>query len=559
METPDKNTSSNTSATNIEAAMSKGHKITKQTKTKRKFSCLRTIGIGAVILLIIGGVLNVIKQASIKKSQEATNNTLPASNVRPEVPGVITIGVEYAFPGQETAFKDAGISGVKFYPENYTQWDKMQTSATAAIDFSKTDDMVRRYQNNGMTNIVMGLRYDASWAKQSNGIPKPEFQTAYETWLSKLIERYDMDGKDDMSGLRAPVTTYEIGVEYSSYAPANGSDYQKFLDKSYKVAHNTYASVKIGNAAFLTTNVFKNGITSDKYASSFDSFVPDKSHRYADITAILDHPESFDVFNIHSIGDPTEIDHIVTWANWEMQRRGYSKPILLSDTSTNPYIAWGQATDCTATVKGAIVYPAVEADRCRLATYFQNLINNKADAVAYVRKISAEDISKKIIIAAANNVTRIDAAFTEDIQILKGIARAGAGNAAWGGMITNNANFLTNVRTVTGKLPGFYALQQTQAKLKQYDSITRITTSDSQVRIYEVKNGSTTFWIAWLEPNKIYLPGDTLPTTTVAIPNVSGTVNLEYLISKVDQTTADKKTGDAGKLELTPTPIFITK
>lgn len=552
---PDRNISTTDASSNHEPT----GKEEKPMKPKRKFSIIRTIGIAAVALLLLGGIFNVIKEAAIKKSQEATNNTLPASNVRPEVPGVITIGVEYAFPGQEAAFKDAGISGVKFYPENYTEWDKMQTSANAAIDFSKTDDMVRRYQNNGMTNIIMGLRYDASWAKQANGIPKPEFQSAYETWLSRLIERYDGDGKDDMSGLRSPVTTFEIGVEYSSYAPANGKDYQAFLDKSYKVAHATYADVKIAHAAFLTTNALKADQSTSQYANAFDTLVADRTHKYADITAILDHPESFDLFNVHVLGDPTEIDNITKWANFEMQRRGYSKPIIISDTSTNPFIGWGQATNCTSAIKGKIVYPATENDRCKLATYFKNLINNNGDAVAYVRKLSAEDVSKKIVIAAANNIARIDAAFTEDIEILKGIAQAGAGNAGWGGMITNNANFLTNVRTVTGKLPGFYALQQTQSKLKQYDSVTRVSTSDSKVRIYEVKNGATKTWIAWYEPESIYLPGDQIPNTTVALPNVSGTVNIESLITKVGQSTPDKTTGDAAKLTLTPTPIFITK
>ncbi len=530
-------------------------------KKKKKFSILRTIGMIAVAVLVIGGVFNVIQQAAIKKAQDATNNTLPASNVRPETAGVITIGIEYSFPGQEAAFKDAGISGVKFYPENYTSWEKMQSSATAKINFSATDDMVKRYQNNGMTNITMGLRYDASWAKQSNGLPQAKYQTAYETWLSKVVERYDGDGVDDMVGLRAPITTYEIGTEFSTYVPASGADYAPFLAKSYQIAHQAFSNVKVAHAAFLTTNIFKNNPSQTQYETAFNSNIIAGSgeKRYSDITAVLDHPEAFDILNLHALGDPTEIDRMIKWANYEMQRRGYSKPIVISDTSTNPYISFGQATNCTSLVKGVVIYPATESDRCRLATYFTNLVNNDATATAFVRQISSEDVAKKIILAAANNVTRINAAFTEDIAILKKPASAGAGNAAWGGAIENTANFLTNVRTVKSKLPGFYALQQTQTKLKQYDSIQRVTTSDDRVRIYEVKNGATTSWIAWFEPGKIYLPGETVPTMTVSLPSVTGTVNIESLITKVGQTSPDKTTGDATKLTLTPTPVFVTK
>lgn len=550
----------NTSTTNSNTAMPQENS-TKQDKTKRKFSCLRFIGMAAVVLLIIGGIFNVVKEAQIKKTQEATNNTLPATTVNPEAPGVITVGIEYAFPGTESAFKDLGITGVKFYPEDYTSWGKMQSGATKAIDFSKTDDMVRRYQNNGMTNITMGLRYDASWAKQSNGLPKPEYQAAYEAWLSKIIERYDGDGKDDMVGLRTPITTYEIGTEFSTYVPASGADYQPFLAKSYTVAHQAFANVKIAHAAFLTMNVFKNDPTDTQYKTAFDStrLAGSGMKSYADITAILDHPESFDVFNLHALTDPTEIDRMVKWANYEMKKRGYSKPIVISDTSTNPYISFGQATNCTSTIKGVIIYPATEDDRCRLAAYFTKLINNDANSLAYVRQISAEDISKKIIVAAANGVTRINPAFTEDIAILKKATSAGAGNAAWGGVVDTSSNFLTNVRTVKSKFPGFYALQQTQSKLKQYDSVKRITTSDEKVRIYEVKNGTTTSWIAWYEPGKIYLPGESVPSVVSALPNITGTVNIEKLIVKSGQTVSEKTTSDAAKLVLTPTPLFITK
>ena len=64
---------------------------------------------------------------------------------------------------------------------------------------------------------------------------------------------------------------------------------------------------------------------------------------------------------------------MVTWLQYETSRRGYWKPILVSDSATSPLIAWGPATQCEGASQdmGRVVFPATEADRCRLASYFQ--------------------------------------------------------------------------------------------------------------------------------------------------------------------------------------------
>lgn len=545
-------------------------------KPQKKGSCFKTL------LKVIGGIVVVlivlaITQLITKKNQTPTNTvsnttTNNASGTPTPAPSAthnnIVIGVEYAFPGTEKAFSEMGITGVKFYPEEYYQWDKMQKSAKDAINFTSLDDMVRRYQNAGMTNIDVGLRYDAKWASKdggsivrSNGIPKPQYQAAYEKWLTSVIERYDGDGKDDMPGLRAPIVHYEIGVEYSSYVPEPSSEYVPFLIRSYTIAHAAFPKVQIAHAAFLLTNIFNDNPGPAQYANAFDTKVPKgNGKKYADITAILDHPEAFDVFNIHALEDPALIDNEIAWAKYEMKKRGYEKPIIISDTAPSPFIAWGRADVCSGVALGTIVYPATEADRCRIAAYFSKLGKNDAPSVAFVRGLNAEDMVKKVIVAASNGVVLIDTSFTEDLAILKGgLTGSGSGNMAWGGIVDTSIKFLSQERTVKGKFPAFYAIQQIQEVLKFYDSIERVPTSNSKVRLYKVKSGSKTTWIAWLDPQKVNLPGDTIPKITVSLPELSGTVHVKRLITGIGETIATQTTANGAYLELTPTPVFLTR
>ncbi len=72
-----------------------------------------------------------------------------------------------------------------------------------------------------------------------------------------------------------------------------------------------------------------------------------------------------------------------------------------------------------------------------------------------------------------------------------------------------------------------------------------------------MKNGTARELIAWYEPGAVYLPGETVPQKTVSLPGLTGAVSIEKLITKVDQTTAEVTSGDAGSITLTPTPLFI--
>ena len=315
-----------------------------------------------------------------------------------------------------------GLTVAKPLPE-HIEWGNMQPSPEAPIDFAALDSFVHAFQAAGFTELILALKSHSPWASQgygllgaSNPAPKAEYIDDYEAWVRAIVERYDGDGTDDLTGLRHPVRFYEIGSEFSSYEPEPVADYLAMLERAYAAAHRASDEVVVSHAAFLTTLAFADDPDPAQYETAFEN-VPDANHRLADIRAVLDRPELFDALNVHALGEPAEIEAIVGWLNYEMSERDYERPIIVSDTATTPFIAWGPATACDRPPQqmGRVIPPAKEQDRCRLAEYFTRLIDGDEATVGWVQAFAAADMVKKVVIAAEQGVLLINTAFTEDL------------------------------------------------------------------------------------------------------------------------------------------------
>ncbi|TAK14138.1 MAG: hypothetical protein EPO32_03040, partial [Anaerolineae bacterium] len=391
----------------------------------------------------------------------------------------ILIGTEYILienPGRVRTLAGMlapiGLTLAKPLPENF-HWGNMQPSPDAAIDFNRLDTFVREFQAVGFSELLLALKSTSSWASQGDGLlqrsqaPKPEYMDAYAAWVYSIVERYDGDGAEDMPGLLFPVRLYEIGTEFSSYEPEPVGEYLLVLEQAYAAAHRASENVIVTHAAFLTTGAFTSNPGPGEYEAAFQG-VPDKSHDLADIRQVLDRPDLFDVVNVHALGDPHEIEAIVAWLDYEMGERSYQKPIMISDTGTTPFIAWGPATSCdkNPNAMGRVIPPAVEEDRCRLADYFRRLVDGDKPTLEWAQAFSAADIVKKVVVAAEQGIFLINTAFTEDLLLLKlPIAQAGAGNSAWAGLVDLEQGEYR---------AGFYALQQLTGYLRGYESVTRL-------------------------------------------------------------------------------------
>jgi len=505
-------------------------------------------------------------------TSEPTLTALPSSNsgiLETPVADPIHIGTEYVIieipirvRPLANMLAPLGLSAAKPLPENFS-WGQMQSSPDAALNFTRLDTFVKEFQAIGIEAPLLALRSLNDWASKDISVQgfffplkggiKPEYLDEYEAWVTAVIERYDADGLDDMPGLLNPVRYYEIGVEFSSYEPEPVDEYLGILEIAYKAAHIAFPDVLIAHVAFLTTPALFEPLEPGGYEAAFTR-LQDKTHSLADMRAILDRPELFDVLNIHSLGHPYEIEAIVAWLNSETSTRGYQKTIIISDTGSTPFIAWGAATVCgkPPNQMGRLVPPATEAVRCRLADYFTQLVNADPDTLRWTQEFIAQDTVKRVVVAAEQRITLINTAYTEDLLLLKlGIAQAGAGTAAWAGLVDFDRKEYR---------PVYYTLKQLIENLGEYDSFTRIALgSDDGIRVYEVEQADQRFWIAWYDPGILVLPGDAIPQANAKFEIGAALVRVEGLALAASGSEMRTVETESGMLSLTLTygPVFI--
>lgn len=495
-----------------------------------------------------------------------------ADEPSPKIPSKeILIGIEYAMPGPAKTFADLGVPAVKPYPDA-VPWDEMQRSKDAAIDFSKMDRFVREYQDAGFTELVLVLKAKNSWASKDpkkNFAPKTEFVPHYMAWVKAVVERYNLGNKNAMPGLKRSVRYFEVGSEFSSFEPTPVDDYLAKLERAYKAAHAASPNVIVLHAAFLVTTAFVDHPPPDKVEAAFAAAAKRATGRIfeknlADIRKVLDRPDIFDAVNFHSLGDNYEIEDTVAWLRYEMKQRKYRKPLIISDTTPNPLIAWGPATIAKGlpNFMGILTTPATEKDRPQLADYFTKLVDGDKETVTWTHSFVAADMVKKVVVAAEQGVALINTSFMEDLTLFKSKAlAAGAGTSAWAGMADTKLNPFTQTRTIQELRPVFYAIQQFQRSIKGYESVQRVRMTDPRIRLYKFVRGKYSVWIAWLEPSKVILPGDAVPAITLSLKMVVKAAKAEAMIDRAGQTKADQeivpiKSGVA-EIKLTPRPVFI--
>jgi len=497
----------------------------------------------------------------------------------------IVVGFEYALldnprlaAGMASAFAETGIPGMKHYVES-VQWGNMQASPDAEIDFERFDRFVREYQAHGFTELTISLRPHSPWASKdvrpltsTDASPKPEYRDLFQAWVEAVIERYDADGVDDMEGLRWPVRRVEIGNELSSYEPEPVEEYLETLRLAYEAAHRASDEVRVGHAAFLFAPVDMDVDDPAEYDVAWETTRRvDNHHDLADMRAVLDHPDRFDFINLHNLGDPYEIEDLMRWVRYETGRRGYEKPVVISDTTPTSYVGWGPANRCTGRPLGVIARPATEADRCRMAAYFTRLLDGDPAALAWTRGFVAADQVQRTVVAAEQGVRLINLAFVSDLfwLTLKPM-NAGAGISAWGGAIRINPW----TGRVLERYPLFHAIRQLMGHLAGYRSIERVEHPEPRARIYRVEGADGPFWIAWLDPGRVLLPDEDEPSLEATIELPPGAYAVEPVITALGQEAAEPQTLDAEpgaseaearpgaatgrlSLRLTHTPVYI--
>ncbi len=518
-----------------------------------------------IVILLLFALLLVIPRLNGPRSDDLNDTVESANESRTD--GEIIIGIEYVIEGMGEGLRDLGIDAVKPLPDSFS-WDKMQGDPDADVDFTITDEYVKEYQGEGFSHMVLGLKVaggdllktawmvDERYGKSQ--AVAPDYMSLYYEWVRSIVERYDMDGVEDMPGLRYPVMHYEIGVEFSSYQPEPTEVYLETLELGYTAAHNASDDVMVGHSAFLLTPVFRDDPGPGEYEEAFDRYsVGTAGKDLEDIRMVLDRPDIFDVVNVHNLGWPYEIERIVRWVQYEMKSRGYQKPILISDTVPTSFAGFGPATRCEGDNLAVLLPPAREEDRCRLAEYFKRLVSGDREHIEWLHKFLASDIAQRVVIAAEQGIALIDTAFAGDIPGANlALFQAAAGNSGWSGILDYSPK-LGGGLAIKGKRLAYFSLQQVQERILGYEAITRLD-GDDGLRLYRVDKPNESLYVAWYGYQGLYLPGDPTPKGVYQIDLGVDSVVIEKMCTSSSIERIPRET-NAGvlELELTPEPTYI--
>lgn len=246
---------------------------------------------------------------------------------------------------------ESGGAWVRPHPGAFV-WDMMQKSKNGEIDFSLSDEIVGNLTSNNL-GVLATIWPFADWDqknlanandckveandeflpkndKKGRGSYLPQYRckpadwTAYESWVAKVVERYDGDGVDDMPGLKLPIKYWEVMNEPDLTSPpedngrldfwkGNAVDYAELLVK-------TSSAIK---SADIGANVLIAGAAGgDKQFLDF----------YRTVFVNEDARTAFDIGNVHCISNDQQSHdfNVVAYKNM-LAEFGISQPVWVTE------------------------------------------------------------------------------------------------------------------------------------------------------------------------------------------------------------------------------------
>jgi len=147
------------------------------------------------------------------------------------------------------AAEELGVKWDRTFFEVFS-WDTIQPSGNT-FSWETTDAYILDAQEYGI-NVLVTIKPFASWDQETchqdltavegfdSTMGKPCDEDAYKTFVSALVERYDGDGVNDMTGLTRPVRYWEVGNEPSGqiapliFFQGSSADFLDLMQMSYE-------------------------------------------------------------------------------------------------------------------------------------------------------------------------------------------------------------------------------------------------------------------------------------------------------------------------------------
>lgn len=250
--------------------------------------------------------------------------------------------------GQEAGLiKKLGASWVRPHPGPFL-WERSQLSAKSQYDFTDTDKVVKNYQKEDL-GILATIWPFATWDQKNRAdadscqvsnkdeflvrdkrgeeidyLPQyrcnPQDWQAYQQWVIALVERYDGDGTNDMSGLKYPIKHWEVMNEPDLNSIDERLDF-------YKRGPEDYAQLLIKTAAAIGQADESAQILIAGAAGGDEDFL----NFYRQVLAVSGAKEAFDIGNVHCITNGDYGSYNVQPYQEMLSNLGISKPIWVTE------------------------------------------------------------------------------------------------------------------------------------------------------------------------------------------------------------------------------------
>jgi hypothetical protein len=458
-------------------------------------------------------------------------------------------------------------------------WAAMQSSPTAAIDFSTTDAIVNLFQRHGFS-LTWYLRSDAPWAFPNKQVPfagtaapDPAFEEHWKQYVKTIVERYDGDGIDDMPGLMIPIQFYimigEVRFGMTGQGDKeNGPFWFDTIDNLLRLHRLTYQAVSEADPTGYSKVVSSGGVLWDLFADfpdypEFDPTDPNSTIRkrlsgdnfgggiytagWDSLKKMLDsfgndadgiecdyigwHPhfswrvidQEFKFIHAHAGNKPIYVDDM--WTN--LSARGYLVPLpgipggAQFNAPANPFAG----TDWVSRINGDFpnsLFTTIDP----YAELFQKLRNGDQAVMVWYYASGARRLVKGFVSAFGEGAERASFSGTNDLNLFRGT------QLGWINLTgTRDENYFQK--------PQYHTYKLLVEKLQNFTEVTEISVSaDPRTRIYKFTRPRGPVYVMWSEaggppPNLEY----SVPTgETVTFAVDSDTLILTHVITAMNQT-----------------------
>lgn len=502
----------------------------------------------------------------------ATPTAAPSPTAPPPAAG-FAFGVEYMLPGGlAPTFAELGAKWVRSGTTKQFSWGTIEPNAPGAddqhtYDWTEADRVIAEWQEAGF-RIQIYTNANNTWASSTrlHHVPDPEYMDDYEEFVFNLVERYDGDGDRDMPGLKTPTLHYTVAEEWTGYFEGTAEDYLRILTAAHRAIKRANPDALVGLVDFFLVDVFDGSPSPEEIErrAAKDHFL---RHPMSEVRELLRHPDLFDIVEIHSLGDYTELYPTAEWLRAEMRKHGYDKPIWVGDSLAVSSLLMGTgAAALLPTAKDSDFFtlaPIRQQDALRTLGWLEAFKNAKSPqhdaAIRWWRALQAAETVKKVAVAIHAGYAGMNLAWLVESPLTQTPRVTGS----WGyqGLVDATYNFLTKTWNVAGLYPAFHTYGLAIRKLDGYTSVERLDLGGS-IYAYRFVVGGKPVYVLWREAGRLYFPDEEEPPPVqVKIPFDAPRALLTHIITQIGQTEPQMETltVENGQLTLSlgSEPVFV--